>query len=354
MVLGLDTTLKKGIFGVYVVLWVSSHVLVYASKLAGAPEYNATSVVLLTELIKLAMATTSYTCYDGTAAQMWEATSTNIPLFCKYTVPAMLYCVYNNLVYTNLSVFDPGTYNVLAQSRLILTGLLWQWLFSKRLNQNQWLAMVLITLGCMVKEASKLSSTLTLVASLHAWMLLLAQLSASVFAGVYTELLLKGVAGIVPVGSSKTGGVTTNLQNAFLYTHSIGWNALFLVAQGRLGEALSLRNLSVVSSPTVLAIMAIMSSVGIVTGFFLKHLDSVLKAIASATEIVFTMLASSLLFATPLDARSIASAFLVGAGVALYARPVARSAATPDRTTEMETRTLLTDDELEKGKDDTD
>ena len=34
----------------------------------------------------------------------------------------------------------------------------------------------------------------------------------------------------------------------------------------------------------VLAIICIMSSVGLVTGFFLKHLDSVLKAVASALE----------------------------------------------------------------------
>ena len=34
----------------------------------------------------------------------------------------------------------------------------------------------------------------------------------------------------------------------------------------------------------VILIIGIMSSVGLVTGFFLKHLDSVLKAVASALE----------------------------------------------------------------------
>ena len=32
--LGLDTPLKQAIFGLYVGLWVSSHLLVYASKLS--------------------------------------------------------------------------------------------------------------------------------------------------------------------------------------------------------------------------------------------------------------------------------------------------------------------------------
>eukprot|EP00913_Durusdinium_trenchii_P007203 g6774.t1 len=65
-----------------------------------------------------------------------------------------------------------------------------------------------------------------------------------------------------------------------------------------------------------------MSSVGLVTGFFLKHLDSVLKAVASALEVVFTMLLGFLLFGAPLGLSGLTSATLVGAGVALYARPV--------------------------------
>ena len=76
--------------------------------------------------------------------------------------------------------------------------------------------------------------------------MLLMQLLASVFAGVYTELLLKGAAG---------PGVTTNLQNAYMYAHSVLWNSAFLLAQGRLWDALSPSNLAAITSPTVLAIM---------------------------------------------------------------------------------------------------
>ena len=50
MVLGLDTPFKQGLFATYVLLWVSSHLLVYSSRRAGAPPYNPASVVLLTEV----------------------------------------------------------------------------------------------------------------------------------------------------------------------------------------------------------------------------------------------------------------------------------------------------------------
>lgn len=72
-----------------------------------------------------------------------------------------------------------------------------QLLFSKRLNQNQWLAIMLIALGCMLKEASKLGSVAAVSANLVAWVLLGAQMLCSVLAGVYNELLLKTETGRV-------------------------------------------------------------------------------------------------------------------------------------------------------------
>lgn len=158
MLLGLDTPLKQGIFAVYVLLWVSLYLLIYGSQLAGAPEYNKTLVVLLTELAKLCLACGLYLRFDGGTSDLIRAVVGSVPLLLRYTVPALLYCVYNNLVYLNLQAFDPGTYNVLMQTRIILTGLVWQALFAKRLNRNQWVAIASIGIGCMVKESSKLTA----------------------------------------------------------------------------------------------------------------------------------------------------------------------------------------------------
>ena len=55
-------------------------------------------------------------------------------------------------------------------------------------------------------------------------------------------------------------------------------------------EAVHPDNLRTVCSPTVLAIVAIMASVGMVTGYFLKVLDSVLKSVASAVEVPYCAL----------------------------------------------------------------
>ena len=129
--LGLDSPLKQSIFAAYVFLWVASALLVYASKQSGAPPYNATSVVVLTELAKLGLALALYRYYDGTWLQLGRGTVAAWWLLLKYMVPAGLYAVYNNLMYINLTNFDPGTYTLMMQLRILFTGLLYQALFAR-------------------------------------------------------------------------------------------------------------------------------------------------------------------------------------------------------------------------------
>ena len=68
---------------------------------------------------------------------------------------------------------------------------------------------------------------------------------------------------VAPVPACRQVG--TNLQNAYMYLNSIGCNLGFLLVNGTLHEATHADNLRAVCSPTVLAIVAIMASVGMVT-----------------------------------------------------------------------------------------
>lgn len=49
-----------------------------------------------------------------------------ILVFGYYLIPAVLYCLYNNLSYINLSKFDPTTYFLLLQFRVVVTGIVFQ------------------------------------------------------------------------------------------------------------------------------------------------------------------------------------------------------------------------------------
>ena len=43
-----------------------------------------------------------------------------------YIVPAFLYCLYNNLTFVNLEAYDPTSYYLLLQFRVVVTGVIFQ------------------------------------------------------------------------------------------------------------------------------------------------------------------------------------------------------------------------------------
>ena len=49
-----------------------------------------------------------------------------------YMIPAFLYCFYNNLAFTNLANFDPTSYFMFMQTRLLMTGFIYQFLFKRQ------------------------------------------------------------------------------------------------------------------------------------------------------------------------------------------------------------------------------
>jgi hypothetical protein len=143
----------------------------------------------------------------------------------------------------------------------------------------------------------------------------LLQVLCSSFAGVYTERLLKGEA-LDKACSGATPAVS--LQNAALYVWTIACNTGWMWYKGTIGDATRPSNLRVLASPMVLTVIFVSSTGGIVTGYFLKHLDAIRRTIASAIEVFICVLAAWLLFGVPLTAATIVAAGLVGTGVCLY------------------------------------
>ena len=100
-------------------------------------------------------------------------------------VPSFLYCFYNNLSFTNLISFDPTTYFMFMQARLLVTGIiyqvsfdtlnywpnqhfgnntcfvlksgiiqkyLFQFVFKRYLSTKQWLSLLILTIGCVIQK----------------------------------------------------------------------------------------------------------------------------------------------------------------------------------------------------------
>lgn len=137
---------------------------------------------------------------------------------------------------------------------------------------------------------------------------ILIQLVCSCLAGVYNEYLLKG-----------TGAhINIYIQNVYMYLDSIVCNVALLILQGDLLSAFNIESLKFVFTFNVIIIMINNAAIGIITSFFLKYLNSILKTFASALELLFTAVLCYLLFQIPVYLNTILSIAVVSFSIYLY------------------------------------
>ncbi|KAL5018864.1 hypothetical protein ScPMuIL_004586 [Solemya velum] len=143
------------VFIAYMALFVNQGILITASKTkANKYKYNTLIVVLLTECLKLIVSVFCYIKGQSVTSLVREVYSQKkILLF--YFIPASLYCLYNNLQFLNLETHDPTTYYLLLQLRVVITGLIYQGVFGRRLSRIQWMSLILLTFGCFMKEFNR-------------------------------------------------------------------------------------------------------------------------------------------------------------------------------------------------------
>ena len=126
-------------------IWSFPGLLVTASRngLKTYP-YNPTTLVLLTEISKLLLSSSVYIKEwdEKSLSRLWKALPTLISrnsvislirevyrhsiVLAYYMIPAFLYCLYNNLSFVNLTFFDPTTYFMFMQIRMLMTGVIYQ------------------------------------------------------------------------------------------------------------------------------------------------------------------------------------------------------------------------------------
>ncbi|CCI47618.1 unnamed protein product [Albugo candida] len=209
---------------------------------------------------------------------LYAQTVKHYGLLYSYLIPAGLYACYDVLAYVNLRKFDASTYFLLLQFRLVVTGLLHQCMFNKKLCGIQWIALLIITFGCCIKTASEFYGVRKNTSPPKlAYASLMLQILCSTFAGVYNEVLLKRTL------------ATLNVQNIFMYVDSTLCTLFFIAA----GVVESSEDNLTVFSMNVLPLITIMACIGVVTSLFLQCMDSIRKAIASALELLLRAISAT-------------------------------------------------------------
>jgi integrin beta 8 len=335
-------------------LFINQGILVTASQNGQKGySYNTVTAVLLTEIVKLFVSSGLFVHRKSLGVFVNEV-SKNSKVFLLYFIPAFLYCLYNNLAYTNLATFDPTTYFLLLQFRVVVTGIVFQILFKKKLSTHQWISLLFLTLGCMVKEinfdaifgskASGDSPTSETSAKPSAFefvglFLIFLQVVCSSSAGVYNEYLLKDTGAHVPV----------LVQNTCLYLDSIICNVVLLIIQGNLGSGLNMEAVkTILGTPIILAVILNNAAIGIVTSFFLAQLNSILKTFASALELMFTAVLCWMIFGIPIYLNTLLAICIVTLAIYLYSlQPVVnrgRADESPVKSSAADSQKLLEQD----------
>ncbi|XP_054263155.1 UDP-galactose transporter senju-like isoform X1 [Macrosteles quadrilineatus] len=320
------------IFVAYMTLFVNQGLLVTASQDSNNGYlYNTIEAVLATEVVKLIVSIMLYT-KDHSILSLVADARMHSKVMYHYFVPAFLYCLYNNLAFVNLSVYDPPSYYLLLQLRVVITGILFQILFKKQLSGRQWVSLVLLTAGCMIKQLPLSDNTpqplsqLTTdnadvvikavdkgtapLLSFH-MLLIIVQVVCSCLAGVYNELLLK---------SSDGEACNIYIQNIFMYVDSIVCNVVLLAWQGQLPVLWDSEAFFSLFQVKVFLVILNNAAIGIVTSFFLRSLNSILKTFASALELVFTAILTRILFGIPIYLNTVFAIMIVSLAVIMYSQ----------------------------------
>lgn len=166
---------------------------------------------------------------------------------------------------------------------------------------------------------------------------LLVQIICSCLAGVYNEYLLK----------RQGADINIFVQNVFMYLDSIVCNLLLLILNGNITNAFLYENIVKVFHYKVLVVMLNNAFIGIVTSFFLKTLNSILKTFASALELVLTAVLSYLFFSIPIYLNTILSIGVVLLATYLYSQnPVQNAQKSIDDRKRIEQEELLQMEEV--------
>jgi hypothetical protein len=298
-----------GLALVYMFGCITFYLLIRFSKKKGV-HYDSAGAVFFTELCKwsFSVAAMYYRTGKFLPFSVFREGSWRVGIY--FAVPSAIYAIYNNLTYFNLDAFDPGTYQVFMQTRVLFTGILYTWILNKALTRRKWAALVLLTIGVMVKYFTfDLKIDYRVIAMLF-------QASLSAFAGVYNEFLLK-----------RDITMDVNEQNFFMYSFALffnfGWGLLTNPHYYTSGMLLHSLN------GVVLIIVLNGALVGIVTSLILKFINVIVKAFASACEVLLTAVLASFFLGEALTGQDV-----IACGVVMWSIYVYYTVATSEKPKE--------------------
>ncbi|XP_031249368.1 CMP-sialic acid transporter 2-like [Pistacia vera] len=268
-------------------------VLVYVSKVDGGFKYSPISVNFLTEIVKVLFAVVMLL-LEAQHKKVGEKSLLSFSTFVQaaqdnvlLAVPAFLYAINNYLKFIMQLYFNPATVKMLSNLKVFVIALLLKIIMKRQFSIIQWEALALLLIGVSVNQLRSLpegTTALGIPLATGAYLCTLIFVTIPSLGSVYNEYALKS-----------QFETSIYLQNLFLYGYGAIFNFLGIVVTVVFEGTSGLDILQGHSKATMLLICN-NAAQGILSSFFFKYADTILKKYSSAVATIFTGLASAAMF----------------------------------------------------------
>ncbi|XP_078614737.1 uncharacterized protein LOC144883892 isoform X2 [Branchiostoma floridae x Branchiostoma japonicum] len=205
-----------------------------------------------------------------------------------FAMPSVIYCANNNLYLFALNYTTPPTWNVLIQSRVIMTALTYRIIFGRHISVVRWVALLLLMLGIALAQLAGSSSSPAspdIYVLPQALGLSLVSAAISTAASIITEYLFK---------NDKRPFMEQQVQMyAFGFLIASIWSAI-----ATRGDVFKISGDSLRSEIVFLLVASILlgGAGGLAVAAIIKSLDNIVKIYSASISILMTAIVCSFLF----------------------------------------------------------
>ncbi|CAL9068660.1 CMP-sialic acid transporter 4-like [Musa acuminata AAA Group] len=296
-------------------------ILVYMSKVDGKFKFSPISVNFLTEVAKVLFAIIMLL-FQARRQKVGEKPLLSISTFVQaarnnvlLAVPALLYAINNYLKFIMQLYFNPATVKMLSNLKVLVIAVLLKIVMRRRYSIIQWEALALLLIGISINQLRSLpegSTALGLPITMIAYVYTLVFVTVPSMASVYNEYALKS-----------QFETSIYLQNLFLYGYGAIFNFLGIVGTAIFKGPGSFNILEGHSKATMFLICN-NAAQGILSSFFFKYADTILKKYSSTVATIFTGIASAALFGHTLTVNFILGISIVFISMHQFFSPMAK------------------------------
>ncbi|XP_031553771.1 probable UDP-sugar transporter protein SLC35A4 isoform X2 [Actinia tenebrosa] len=305
-----------------VFIYGSHSILINLCKVDGKIPFNSASVVLLIELAKLLFSLFFFI----PEALAGNIHSPSVKTVLAFSIPAVLYCINNNIVVHVQLYLDPASFQVLGNLKIATTAVLYWLIIKRKISRQKWISLFLVTLAGIsnsygglhphheIIKDNKQQVENKIYVTLLGVLLMLLYCTISGLAGVYTEYILK-----------RQFKVSLHLQNSLLYTYGVVLNFWAFIIndsiQNNTHETVSgsgLGDFFTGYSMWTFLIIITQAMNGLIMSAVMKHASNITRLIIIACAMVVTTILSVLVFSLQLNIYFILAFALVIVALKLY------------------------------------